>query len=148
MFFYRFGFCKANNHCGIHQFTLDDDEKVQLMTYGRSIKNAYLNFICKLSFQTNKRVLGQFFDGFNSEYITSITSTTPITTTPITMTTTTASKADDCRYDIVGTITIFDTGSPYENYARNGYSGFISSHLTHKLLVILAEVIEVRFISI
>ena len=70
--FYRFGFCKANNHCGNNhwdQFTLDDDEKIQSMTYGRSIQNSYLDLICKLSFHTNKRIFGPFAIGRCSESI-------------------------------------------------------------------------------
>ena len=71
---YPFGFCSANKHCGKNQITLDEDEKVQSITYGRSIIpydrfNAYLNFICRLSFHTNKRVFGPFATGWCSELI-------------------------------------------------------------------------------
>ena len=66
---YPFGFCSASKNCGKNQITLDEDEKVQSMTYGRSIFNAYFNFICKLSFQTNKRVLGPFATRWCSEQI-------------------------------------------------------------------------------
>ena len=48
-------------------------------------------------------------------------STTTITTTAPTSTTTTMTKADDCRFDEVDEITIFDTGSQYKNNRRNGY---------------------------
>ena len=73
---YPFGFCSANTskHCGMNQITLDEDEKVQSITYGRSIipydlLNAYLNLICRLSFQTNKRVFEPFATGWCSELI-------------------------------------------------------------------------------
>ena len=66
---YPFGFCWASKHCGKNQITLDIDEKIQSKTYFRSIFKAYLNFICKLSFQTNKRVLGPFATGWCSESI-------------------------------------------------------------------------------
>ena len=58
--FYSYGFCSANEHCGKNRVTLVGDEIVQSITYGRSTFGPYLDFICNLSFQTNKRVLGPF----------------------------------------------------------------------------------------
>ena len=55
-----FGSCLSKTSCVNRQDTLDEDEKVQSITYGRSVYDSYLNFICKLSFHTNKRVLGPF----------------------------------------------------------------------------------------
>lgn len=70
--YHHFGFCWANSRqdCGIKGCThgeciqepliLDADEKVQSITYGRSTNTSYRNLICRLSFHTNKRVLGEF----------------------------------------------------------------------------------------
>ena len=61
--FHRFGYCptSANQHCGSNErMTLDADEKVQSITYGRSSTNIFRNLICRLRFHTNKRVLGPF----------------------------------------------------------------------------------------
>ena len=57
---YVFGFFSACEHCGKEQITLDEDENIQSMTYGRSSHITYRYLICNLSFQTNKRVLEPF----------------------------------------------------------------------------------------
>ena len=55
--FHQFGFCSNPQHCNANnQFILDEGEKVQSITYGRSSNTSYLNRPCKLSLQTNKRI--------------------------------------------------------------------------------------------
>ena len=147
-----FGFFSACENCGKEQITLDEDENIQSMTYGRSSHITYRYLICNLSFQTNKRVFGPFasrsnrcsgpiysvdipsemmlvdffnqdlktklnwaetgnmetfFDGFTSEYKTSITTTTSIL--PGTF---------GCHYNENDYGAIFDTGNPYIGNAR------------------------------
>ena len=68
--FHQFGFCSNPQHCNANnQFILDEGEKVQSITYGRSSNTSYLNRPCKLSLQTNKRVLGPFSNHRCSEPI-------------------------------------------------------------------------------
>ena len=54
------GCCCIQSGCPQDAVTLDADEKVQSIIYGRSTNTSYRNLICRLSFHTNKRVLGEF----------------------------------------------------------------------------------------